>query len=95
MLIGDMPIARTDRVMSATFGDEAVLMRVPDGKFFCLDAVSSRIVALLSEPILPERLVALLVDEFAVDTDRCRREVSAFLEQMLDWGLAEQPASPR
>lgn len=92
MLSLNMAFVRSDEATGAAFGDEAVLMRVNDGKFFTLDAVGARIWELLAEPSTLEGLEKQLIREFKVEPDRCRLETANFIEQLLAWGLVRQCA---
>lgn len=90
MIPSDALLTRSHDALSSAFEEEAVLMRLSTGKFFTLDSIGSRIWDHLAEPTTLDGLVMRLVVEFRVEPDRCRRDTEAFLDQLLQWGLAER-----
>jgi hypothetical protein len=52
-----------------------------------MNAVASRVWALLAEPIAPAEICARLSDEFDVDAETCRTDVEALLADFRSEGL--------
>jgi hypothetical protein len=77
----------SEAVVSAELDDEAVLLNVQTGTYFGLDAVGTRIWKLLEQGATQEQICEHMLDEYEVEPDRLRSDVSQFLELMADKGL--------
>jgi hypothetical protein len=80
-------------VVFAELGDEAILLHAETGVYFGLDAVGTRIWALLNQCLDDDAIVSRLVDEFAVDPTVLRRDVDRFLGQLQEHGLISRSAA--
>lgn len=83
------PIHRARNLVSAELDGQVVLMCVASGRYYSVDPVGTRIWELLAEPRCPAQLEALLLEEFEINPEICRRDVDAFLETMLGFELIE------
>jgi len=66
-------VRRTD-TLNSRIGDDMILMDSVQGEFLTLNAVASRAFELLESRMDFEKLCDLLIDEFEVDPDLCRKE---------------------
>ncbi len=81
---------RTSDQLSADLGGgETVLMSVETGMYYGLDEIGNRIWALLDSPKRIADLCDLLVSEYDVDPETCRREVMAYLDALRREELVE------
>ncbi len=63
------------------------MMNVEKGKYFSLNPVATRIWDLLEKPLSADELCIRLTDEYDVDSEQCRKEVSELLDEMKKLGL--------
>lgn len=80
-------IIRCDDLLEADVNGEIVALHVEKGQCYGMNAVASRVWALLAEPTSPEQICARLSDEFDVDADTCRSDVAALLADLKSEGL--------
>lgn len=81
---------RTSDQLSADLGGgETVLMSVETGMYYGLDEIGNRIWTLLDSPKRIAELCDLLVTEYDVDPETCRREVMAYLDALRREELVE------
>ena len=90
-------LCRASRVLSAAQGDELMLLELTGGRYFTLDAVGSRIWALLAEPTTFEQIVVAIRREYVIPADvggdRVERDVAALLHQLHAAGLISVESS--
>ena len=89
-LAADAHIARAEGVVASDVNGEVVILSIEAGHFFHLNATGSRIWNLLNAPMTVAALSAAVGERFAVGADECRRDVTEFVEGMLDKGLLER-----
>ena len=70
--------------LSATVGDDLVMMSAAEGNYLRLSAVGARVWELLEEPRSRDDLHAALVAEYDVAPDECRKAVDDFLATRSD-----------
>lgn len=80
-------IIRCDDLLEADVNGEIVALHVEKGQCYGMNAVASRVWAMLAEPTSPEQICARLADEFEVDADTCRTDVAALLADFKAEGL--------
>jgi hypothetical protein len=68
---------------SRVLGDEAVILDAENGLYFGLNAVGTRIWALLEHPIKVSEIQRLILDEFEVDAATCEQDLCALLNELL------------
>lgn len=86
----DMPrrkYARSVKTISGRLHDELVMMDIEQGRYFSLNPVATRIWELLEQPMEAEELCVILMDEYDVEPQNCREDVSQVLKEMLGLGL--------
>jgi hypothetical protein len=75
--------------VSSDLGDETVILQLESGMYHGLNAVGAAIWALLREPRSVEEIQQAILAEFAVDAERCQRDVMALLSKLEAEGLIE------
>ena len=85
-------IIRCDDLLEADVNGEIVALHVDKGQCYGMNAVASRVWALLAEPTSPEEICARLSDEFDVDAETCRTDVNALLADLQSEGLIKPAA---
>ena len=75
--------------LSAQVDGEIVMFHPERGAYFSLGEVGSRIWELIGAPVTIGVLCTRLVDEYAVEPDRCRAEVETFVAELHGAGLVE------
>ena len=87
-LSADAIVVRNERTLSAEVDGELMAMSVERGMCYGLNAVGTRIWALIAEPRSVGDLCAQLRQEFDVEEEECRRDVVDLLEELRAEGLA-------
>lgn len=82
-------VVRTPGEVSADVDGEVVILSIDSGKYYNLDAVGSRIWALVEAPLSIAALHELLVGEFDVDRETCREDLLSFLRELHACGLLQ------
>ena len=90
-----MPVPYSHRVKVAPdvlfrqMGDEAVVLNLKTELYLGLDAVGTRIWALLQDAPTIQAAYESLLDEYDVDPERLRHDLGEFLEELVDQALVE------
>ena len=77
-------IARVEELVSADMDGETALMSVENGAYYGMDAIGSRIWALIEKPRTVSELCDALLQEFDVEREECERDVLAFLNKLAE-----------
>ena len=85
---GDAIVERNEGLLTAEVDGELMAMSIDRGNCYGLNAIGTRIWALLAEPRTVDALCALLLREYEVDAAQCRAEVVSLLEELRTEGLA-------
>jgi hypothetical protein len=72
--------------LSATVGDELVMMSAERGNYIGLSEVGARIWELIDTPQRIDAVCAQLENEFEVTPEVCRAEVETFLNELVKHG---------
>ena len=75
--------------VSADLSGESVVLGMRDGVYYGLDAVASRIWALLQEPRLLSDVAATIEAEFDVTRDRAAADLLTFAADLAAHGLVD------
>jgi len=75
-------VRQTD-VLVSKVGDGMILLDPVKGEFLTFNPVASKIYELLESQMEFEKLCAVLTDEFDVDPDVCRQELSVHLSDLV------------
>lgn len=80
---------RVDGAVSAEVDGQTVIVSPVDRRYFALNATGNRIWELIpsAEGVTIDDLVAALTAEFSVDAERCRADVAAQIDRLVDAGL--------
>ena len=90
-----LQLAISADTMYSDLDGETVILETSRGEYFSVDEVGSRIWVLLEHKLPVGEIVQQLLEEFDVDPNRCRREVTAFLQELLDNKLVYCQSSPQ
>lgn len=75
---------RVQTVIESKVDEEIMMMDIDKGMYYALNPVSSRIWALLEQPLSVRSVCENLLKEYDVEPSVCEQEVTKFLDQMLD-----------
>ena len=75
-------IARNEEIVSGKMDDEIVMMSIEQGEYYGINPVGSRIWELLEQPRTAAGLCDILLEEYDVTAEECRRDVLEFLRQL-------------
>jgi coenzyme PQQ synthesis protein D (PqqD) len=81
-------VAVNSSVICADLEGEAVLLDIETGMYFGLDAVGTRIWTLLEQGASEGELLAQILEEYAVEPDRLKSDLSDFLAVLQTHRLA-------
>jgi hypothetical protein len=85
-----MPLSLSTRVVQspnmlhAVAGEEVMMMDVPGGSYYGLDAIGARIWALIAQPMTLDSVCGRLTSEYDVQEDVCQAEVLTFIEELVE-----------
>jgi hypothetical protein len=82
-------LTRSTTALTAEVDGETVMFDPGKGSYFALGEVGSRVWELLETPCSIDGLCAALLAEFAVEEDRCRGDIRAYVEQLRAAELVE------
>lgn len=77
-----MKYQRNSKTISGRLSDELVMMDMDKGKYFSLNPVATRIWDLLADPMSVEELCNLLMDEYEVEANQCKKDVEDVIAKM-------------
>ncbi len=69
--------------------EEAVILSLKNGKYYGLNSVGFTVWSNVQQAATLSEIEAAVMNEYDVDEETCRREVSLFLDQMLREELVE------
>jgi len=81
---------RSERALFSAVGDDILALHVERGLCFGMKEVSARVWDLLAEPHSAEQLCDSLLDEYSVDAETCRSDITQLLAEMEAEGLVER-----
>lgn len=84
----DVVVATAD-VLSTTVDDEVVLLNHDTGTYHGLCGVAPRIWETIQAPTVVAEVADDVLGEHDVDAERCRHDVTAFLDEMAEASLIE------
>ena len=76
-------------VMVREVGGESVILNVESGRYFGLNPMGARMVAVLSASESIEAAHDALLREYDVDSGRLQRDLNNLIQQLLEHGLIE------
>ena len=78
---------RNSKTISGRLHDELVMMDIGQGKYFSLNPVATRVWDLLENPLSLDELRGRLMEEYEVDIEQCRAEVTQVISEMVKLGV--------
>jgi hypothetical protein len=87
-------LTRNPEVAFREVDGETVMLSVETGKYYGLNTVATRIWALLAQPMTVDEICAVIVAEFEVDDETCRRDVLELAGQLAADGLVKVSDAP-
>jgi hypothetical protein len=95
MTIGDNSIVVANReLLCCNLAEGAVILDLKSGVYYGLDEVGTYIWSLIQEPRLLSEIAAAVLAEYAVEPDRCDRDLRQLFAEMLDRTLIEVRCEP-
>ncbi len=82
-------IVRSSDQLSTDLGDETVIMGLASEEYYSLEDVGARIWSLIQEPRTVKEILDSILNDYAVEPERCERDLLAVLQQMAEEGLVE------
>lgn len=83
----DTRISRKESVLASQLDGETVLLDVDAGNYYAFDAIASRIWDLIAQPQTVGEVCRAMALHYDVESERCQRDVLAFLDDLLARGL--------
>jgi len=80
----DTLLQRKSDLLYNKIDDEIVILSLENNEYFGLDKVGSRIWELLEQPMIFNKLLAQLTDEYKVTEKQCKEDTLTFLAKMAD-----------
>ena len=77
-----VPLIPSSDAVESRVGDETVLLHLKSGTYFGLDAMGTRIWAMLKEGMAPAAICGRLTEEFDVEADIAEADVRRFLGEL-------------
>ncbi len=84
-------VMKNKGLLEATVDDETIILSIDTSKYYGMDSVASRIWSLLEKPISVHTIIATLLAEYEVSEDECQRNVTEFLEKLLEEKMLDFP----
>ena len=79
--------------VSCDLGGEAAILNLKDSVYYGLNTVGVRIWELIQEPKTADEVLGILLEEYDVESDRCKRDLLALLQELAAHGLIEVHAT--
>ena len=73
--------SRNNHIIDGTLDDHQIMMLPDKGKYFGLNPVGKRLWELMEQPKTMEELVSVLLSEYEVTENQCRKEITEFLQK--------------
>ena len=80
---------RNNDTITGKLHDEQVMLDIEKGKYFSLNPVATHIWNILEKPYTVNGLCEVLLREFEVEENQCKKEVAEHLKEMLRLGLVK------
>jgi len=88
-ILPEMNVVRIPGILSAPVGEELVMFRADQGKYYALNEVAAAVWQRLEQPLSVARLCEELRREFRVTAEQCQEEISQYLEELYGKGLIQ------
>ncbi len=77
----------SSQVISRTVDDEALIIHLPSGSYYSLNAVGTRVWESIDGTLTVEAVTKIVVSEYDADAERVEAEVLALIGQLAEEGL--------
>jgi Coenzyme PQQ synthesis protein D (PqqD) len=88
-LTGSSVVVPTNELVAADLGGEVAILNLRSGTYYGLNPVGVQIWTLIQTPRTVNEIRDLLLQDYAVEPDRCERELFALLRKLESEGLVE------
>ncbi|WP_271424086.1 PqqD family protein [Aequorivita sinensis] len=76
--------------VSGRLQDEQVILDIEKGNYFSLNPVATKIWDILEKPLTTEEVCVKLLEEYNVESDKCKTETNTYIEEMIKLGLVQE-----
>jgi len=87
--LNNLVIVASDDQISRDLDGEAVILDIKSGVYCGLNEVGARIWQLIQEPMSVGHIRDILLEEYKVESDLCKKDLLALLQKLTDHGLIE------
>jgi len=88
-ILPEMNVVRIPGILAAPVGEELVMFRADQGKYYALNEVAAAVWRRLEHPLSVARLCEELRQDFQVSPEQCLEEISHYLTELYGKGLIE------
>jgi len=88
-IAGHSIVVATRNQVSCDLGGEVAILDVKSGIYYGLNDIGARIWNLIQEPQSVEAICQRILEEYAVEADRCAQDVLTLLRELVGNGLIE------
>ena len=85
----DTIVRRGSDQLSCDLDGEVAILQVATGQYYGLNEVGAHVWQLLEQAVCVREIHRALLEEFDVESDRCRADLEVLLSEMADSGLVE------
>lgn len=82
-------IVRNQEIVSSSMDSDTVMMSIEMGEYYGTNPVGGRIWDLLEQPRTPAGICDILMEEYNVPAETCRRDVLEFIGQLFEKKLVK------
>lgn len=82
-------VVRSADQVSTDLGGEVVILDMQSEEYFSLDGVGTRIWEMIQESRTVQEILDTILSDYAVEPERCERDLLAVLQELADEGLVE------
>jgi hypothetical protein len=86
----DAELIAVEDHLTSQIDDEKVVLQTKTETYYGVEGVGARVWELLQRPRSVAEIQSVLLDEYDVDPDRCRRDVEAFVSDLFEKDLIER-----
>lgn len=82
-------IVKSQDQVSTNLGNEKVILGLASEEYFSLKDVGARIWEIIQGPKTVQEILDSILNDYAVEPERCERDLLAILQELADEGLIE------
>lgn len=80
----DTIVQRRNELLFNKIDGEVVMLSIENGEYYGMDDVGGRIWEILENPISIKKLLAILVQEYNVSYESCKKDVIPFINLLIE-----------